>query len=419
MAIKNLYDTTIKQAKPKEKAYTLSDGGGLQLLVKPSGSKLWEFYYQSPTLHKRRKTSLGTYPDVSLEIAREKRQNYLNLIHRSIDPIDHYQKTKEETKNVTDGIYINVVDEWLKLRNRELKSGVITPRTYQRTESLLKDDVFAKLKNTNIKDIKHLDLAKAIQTKGETALDSAKKLIQYLNRLWLYAISQGYCDFNIVSNIDRKSILPKKQVVHYSKITDLAILSELIKAIYKYTGHYSVKNTLKFVLHVPLRASNLVTLKWEYIDFDKKILTIPRAEMKVRDSNLNDFVMSLSDEVIEILKDQYQYTSNKDYIFIADYGSHVHAETPNRVLQRLGFNDETRGRKQRLHSFRGTFRSLADTHQLEHNAIFEVKEIALDHHVGNTASKAYNDKANYLPQLKPLMEWWSGFIVEMVDEVKQ
>lgn len=199
------------------------------------------------------------------------------------------------------------------------------------------------------------------------------------------------------------------------KVVNLEVLKELINAIYNYNGHYSTKNALKFVLHVPLRADNLVGLKWKYIDFEKKLLTIPRKLMKNKNDNLPHFAMPLTDEVIEILKDQHSYTKSKEYIFVSDYGEHINQETPNKALQRMGFNDEKRGRKQRLHSFRGTFRSLLDTYQLEHYASSEIKEVSLDHYTKNMVELAYTNKASYTEQLKPLMKWWSKFISHLID----
>ncbi len=86
-----LTDTKIKNTKSKDKDYTLSDSRGLQLLIKANGSKLWEFFYTSPTTHKRRKTSFGNYPNISLANARDKRKEYLELLNQtpSIDPIDY------------------------------------------------------------------------------------------------------------------------------------------------------------------------------------------------------------------------------------------------------------------------------------------------------------------------------------------
>jgi len=424
-----LTDTKIKNARIKEKNYTLSDGKGLHILIKKNGIKFWEFVYQSPIYHKRRKTSFGSYPDTKLIQARAKREECKNLINEGIDPIDHFKRIKEEKENNKKGLFVNVVDEWLKKEKKKVKNKSIVPKTYQRIESLLLNDVLPYFKkvenkrrikpifnNANIKDIKHTHISKVIEEKNNTAPVSAKRLLQYLNKLWAYAVDGEYCEYNIIQKIDKESYITATRIKHHPKIVDLNILQELINAIYNYSGHYSTRNALKFVLHVPLRAANLVTLKWNYINFDKKLLTIPREEMKIKDDRLPDFEMPLSDEVMEILKEQKSYKKFSKFVFVSDYGQHLNIETTNKALQRLGFNDEKRGRKQRTHSFRGTFRSLANTYQTKHNAIFEVKETALDHTIGSLSERAYTGESIYTPQLRELMQWWSGFVVGMLDE---
>jgi integrase len=200
------------------------------------------------------------------------------------------------------------------------------------------------------------------------------------------------------------------------KITDLEILKELVNAIYNYNGGYSLRNALKFVLHVPLRAENLCNLKWSYIDFEKNILTIPREEMKLKNINLEDFKMPLTNEVIAILNEQKQiqtkFTDLKEYVFLGtNHTDPINKESPNRALERLGFNDEKRGCKIRLHGFRGTFRSMIDTLDTKNKFSFDVKERALDHHEKNQVARAYNHKADYYEQLKPLMNYWSEYLI--------
>lgn len=250
-----------------------------------------------------------------------------------------------------------------------------------------------------------------LEKKSLATPETSKRLFNYLDNLWRYATMKGYCEFNIISNI-HKSILKKVPNKSYAKITDLTILKELVTSICNYNGHISTRNLLKFVLHVPLRASNLVTLGWSSINFDKKLLTIPRGQMKNKSQNLPDFKMPLSDEVMAILKEQYQHTSYKSYIFVGDSGKHINSETGNGVLKKLDFNNETKGRKQRIHSFRGTFRSIAET---EHKADNNIKEIALDHFSKDRVEMAYKNKANYEKQLRELMDWWSGFIIKFLD----
>lgn len=93
-----LTDTKIKNAKATDKNYTLSDGQGLQLLIKTDGTKLWEFRYYSPITNNRRKTSFDLYPKVSLKSARDKRTEYQTLINSGIDPIDYYKAENSRKK---------------------------------------------------------------------------------------------------------------------------------------------------------------------------------------------------------------------------------------------------------------------------------------------------------------------------------
>src|SRR6218665_1589554 len=88
-----LQDIQVKQAKPSEKAYYLFDGLGLYLEITPDNSKNWKFRY---TFNKKRKlTSFQSYPRVTLKQAREKRDNYNELLFNGIDPIEYYKEQKE------------------------------------------------------------------------------------------------------------------------------------------------------------------------------------------------------------------------------------------------------------------------------------------------------------------------------------
>ena len=403
----------IQNLKPKEKAYSLSDGEGLFILVKPDGRKLWEFSYISPTKYKKRKTSFNYFPKVSLKLARAKAKKHRDLILKGIDPIDQKREDREKEKEKKANKFEKIVKEWLTIRKKEL-----APRTYEKIEGLFLNFVLPPFRNKSIQDITRKELSRLIKIKAETSPETASRMYQYLNRLWLYAVNLEYCDRNILADIDRKALIPKRVVINYPKVTDLEILQELVNAIFTYTGHYSVRNLLKFALFIPLRPKNLIGLKWSYIDFEKQVLTIPRKEMKLNNPNLPAFQLPLTSSVIEILQDQKLLTGHQSYVFTTSTTEDIpiNPETPNRALQRLGFNNADRGRRQRLHSFRGTFRSLAETYTNEHKASEAIKEIALDHRTGNTVRNAYANKAQYLEQLKPLMKWWSDFIVNLLEK---
>jgi hypothetical protein len=93
--LKPLTNTQVKQSKPKEKVYALADGQGLQLRVKPNGSKLWIFNYYAPFTKKRTTISFGVYPNISIAEARKQREEARRLLAKDINP-----KERRDEKNV-------------------------------------------------------------------------------------------------------------------------------------------------------------------------------------------------------------------------------------------------------------------------------------------------------------------------------
>ncbi len=406
-SINLLKDIQIKQAKAKDKNYSFNDGGGLRLKVTPTGNKIWEFYYTYNG--KRRETTFKSYPMVSLENARAKRDEFLDLLAKNIDPIAKNKEIKLDQIIDIQGMFLNVLIEWLEKEKQRL-----TESTYIGKVKVFENDIKPILKNKHIKDIEIKDIIKILEIKQLKAREVASKIFNYLDNLFRYAVLKGYCERNILTDIRKSDIVKPKKVRHFPKITDEKILKELIVSIYTYKGSLSLRNVMKLVLHIPLRAENLCNLKWNYINFDEQSLTIPRNEMKVKNDNLDDFKIPLTNEVINILNEQKLFTGHQEYIFLGrDNRSPINKESPNKALKILGFNDEEKGRKIRLHGFRGTFRSLIDTLDTDNKFSFELKERILDHHETNDTVRAYNHKANYYEQFKPLMNFWSDFILKL------
>ena len=82
-------DTQIKNAKPQSKDYPIYDGNGLLLLIKSTGTKIWQFRYYRPITNNRTTVSFGSYPEVSLQQARKQRDEARELIKQGIDPQEH------------------------------------------------------------------------------------------------------------------------------------------------------------------------------------------------------------------------------------------------------------------------------------------------------------------------------------------
>ncbi len=397
-----LSDTKIKKAKVQDKSYVLADGKGLQLLIHANGSKYWEFRYTSPATKKRAKTSFGTYPTISLKEARAKRDEFKKIIAQGKD-LTTYKKIQE---NLTNNFH-SALNEWL-----EKTKSTITQKTRKNIKSMMINDLQPYLLTNTIKDIKHPQIVRALEEKYKTAPAMAEKLFRYCSEFFQWCCTKGYCDFNVMMNVHKKSILPPRQTIHHKTITEEEKLKELIKSIYGLGNEHSKANALRFLLHIPLRANNLINLKWDYIDFDKKLLTIPRQEMKNTNPNLADFTLPLTDEVMQILKDQAQNITRSEYVFTSSqFGfTHISDTTLNKTLKE--------GLKQdiRLHGFRSMHRSLANTHLKEHKTSKEARESILDHNTESTTERAYTHKSNFLQEQKTLLEWWSNYILNLRDE---
>ena len=415
MANDLLKDIQVKQAKQKDKDYYLNDGAGLRLRVAKDGRKIWEFRFTF--LGRRLKTTFQTYPIVSLKEAREKRQLFQELINKNINPIEYKIEKKEELEINSNGMFLNIAKEWLDEEAKRVKEN-----THHTKVRIFENDINPFLKNKHIKDITKNDILQIIRTKEIQAPNIASRIFIFLRGIYNFAIFKGYIEKNIFNNSkdEKKYYLQKLEVKHFSKIVDINILKELVNDIYNYQGMHSVRNALRLVLHLPLRAENLCNLRWEHIDFKNKVLIIPRQEMKVKDKNLPDFKMPLTNEVINILNDQNVFTGYQKWVFLGTSNrGPINTESPNGALKRMGYNDERKGKKQRLHGFRGTFRSLIETLDEDNKFSFEVKEKALDHQEISKVVRAYANKSDYIKQLTSLMNFWSDFILKLLDKTKQ
>ena len=407
MALNILKDKEIKEAKAKEKLYFFNDGGGLRLAVKPNGTKLWEFRFTINS--KRNVTTFKTYPTVTLEQARRKRDEYQKLINDGINPIEYFKQLKEENILDKNGMFLNISFEWLK--KEEARTS---PNTHINKVRAFEKDIIPFLKNKHIKEIAIKDVVKILEIKLLQSHDVSTKIFSYLDSLFRYAVYKGYCDRNILNDIKRGDIIPSKKYRHYSKITDIDKFKELVNSIYTYNGSHSVRGALKLVLHLPFRAENVCNLKWEYVDFEKKVITIPRSEMKIKDINLDDFKLPMSEEVENILRDQYEISGYQEWVFLGTNNrSPINSESPNKALKIMGFNDEANGKKITLHGFRGTCRSLLDTLDTENKFSFEAKEKLLDHHNNSKVVRAYTNKSDYFEHIKPIVYFWSDFVLNL------
>lgn len=127
-----LTDTAIRNAKPKDKPYKVSDSQGLYLLVNPRGSKLWRVKYRINGTE--RKLALGAYPEITLAEARSARDAARRQVAHSVDPNAAKRQARIEASIRADNSFSIVAEELIAKREKE---GV-SPRTLEKYRWLLK-----------------------------------------------------------------------------------------------------------------------------------------------------------------------------------------------------------------------------------------------------------------------------------------
>lgn len=388
---KPLTNTEISNAKPRSKVYTLSDGGGLQLRIKPNGSKMWLLDYYRPYTKARTCLSFGAYPAVSLAAARAKRDEAKALLAQNIDPKE--QREEESLKNETahSNTLQKVAKQWL-----EIKKTKVSPDHAEDSWRSLELHIFPELGKTPIHKVsatKAIDALKPIAAKG--SLETVKRLCQRLNEIMIYAVNTGLITANPLTGISKAFQPPGKQ--HQPTISP-AQLPTLMRTLTNASIRRTTRCLIEWQLHTMVRPGEAAGTRWDEIDFEKNIWTIPASRMKQKRSHS----IPLSPQTLQLLKLMKPISARSEYVFPSDRNprTHTHPQTANMALKRMGFD-----KKLVAHGLR----ALASTTLNEQGFDPEVIEAALAHVGKNEVRNAYN-RAQYIERRIPLMAWWSEHI---------
>jgi Integrase len=388
---KPLTDTEVKKAKRSDKEFNLADGQGLYLRVKPSGTKLWIFQYSRPFTKKRSNLSFGQYPSLSLSEARQMRQEALNLLARDIDPQTHRHEQRSRRAEAENNTLKLVAGRWL-----EVKRSKVTPAHAADTLRSLELHIFPKLGALPLEQLKARDVIavlKPVAAKG--ALETVKRLCQRLNEIMTYAVNSGLLDSNPLSGIGKAFQSPLKRnmpTLEPARLPDL--MASLAAANIKIT----TRALIEWQLHTMVRPGEAAGTRWEEIDIENALWTIPAGRMKKK----RPHVVPLSCQALSLLDVIKPISGHREYVFPADRAprTHINDQTANMALKRMGYGGELVAHG---------LRALASTILNEQGFDPDLIEAALAHTDKNEVRGAYN-RAAYISRRRPMMEWWSDHI---------
>jgi len=385
-----LSDMKVQKAKSKDKPVTLFDGGGLFLMVTPTGGKLWRFKYRYDG--KQKLLALGAYPEISLLDARQKREEARRQLAHDIDPGAVRKAQKQANIQETETFEV-IAREW---HNKFMHTWKESHSS--RVLSRLERDVFPHLKLRPIAQIKApelLGVLRRLESRG--ILHTAHIVRSICGQIFRYAVATGRAERD--PSADLRGALTPVKTINRAAITEPIKVGELLRAIACYKGSFVVQSALKFAPLTFVRPGELRHAEWAEIDFEKAEWNIPAHKMKMKQAHL----VPLSRQAIEILIELKKLTGTGRYVFSGRTSERPMSDNAIlAALRYMGFEkSEMSG-----HGFRAMARTILDE-------VLQVRpdfiEHQLAHAVRDPNGRAYNRTA-HLAERKKMMQTWADYL---------
>lgn len=383
-----LTDTAVKNAKPSDKPIRLHDERGLYLEISPAGGKWWRFKYRFDNKEKR--LSLGVYPDVSLKLARQRRDDARKLMADGVDPGENRKAVKAAKSERAANSFEVVAREWF-----EKKSPSWAASNSEKVMQRLEKDAFPWLGNRPIAEITPPELLKALRRiEDRGAIETAHRVRNYCGQIFRYAIATGRAERD--ASLDLKGALTTPVKQHRAAITDPGETGQLLRAIDDYKGYFVTKCALRLAPLLFVRPGELRKAEWVEIDLDKAEWNIPAERMKMRDPHL----VPLSTQAVGILRELHALTGEGKYVFpgARTNGRPMSDNAVLAALRRMGFAKD----EMSSHGFRAMARTILDE---ELHVRIDFIEHQLAHAVKDPNGRAYNRTAHLVERRKMMQQW--------------
>lgn len=401
--VKPLTATQVQNAKPKETAYKLFDGGGLFLQVTPAGGKHWKMKYRQAS-GKEGLLSFGAYPAVSLEQARKKREEARAQKASGNDPGEVKRQEKAQAQSLAENSFRSIANAWM-----ELAAAKVAPQTMKNYRMVVNGYLMPSLGDRHIKDIKpsdFLETMRAIEKRDITA--TCKKACQLCSQIMQYAIALGLVEIDPIPSI--RILLKSHRTKHRAAIIDPLELGKLLLKIDEYgeeRGYFVVKYALQIMPYIFVRTTELINAKWREIDFES-------CEWRYTVNKTNTpHIVPLAPQVAAILKQLHVGTGNGELLFpnMRNYTNPISEVTLIGALRRMGYTPQ----EMSIHGFRATARTLLDEVLRER---YDLIEHQLAHTVRDPNGRAYN-RTQHLEERKRMMTRWADYLDGLREKARK
>ncbi|MAD74115.1 MAG: integrase [Rheinheimera sp.] len=399
-----LTHTAVTNAKPKDKMYKLTDGGGLYLQIKPTGYKCFKYDYR---LNGERGTyTIGSYPEFSLKDAREEHRKAREMVAKGIAPITIKEERRVSQEKETKR-FSYYMTQWLKRKN-------LAKTTEDDLVQRIQKNLLPDLDKKPVDDYSTADLLKIIMKVSQRgAKETARRLAGVLRQIYNDILILGLVENNPAANLAELLPAPDKLAKkNFAHITKPEELSYLIKQIHQPSQRqdFVVTQALKLMPLLFLRPHNIRFLKWEYIDFDNQMIDLPASQLKTR----KPLQVPLASQAIKLLEELKPVTGHLEYVFIAARSINnkpISESTTNSALQRI-INPETNKPYGSGFMTSHGFRHTASTFLNELGFDPDVIELQLAHMNKDRIRATYN-KAQLMEKRKEMMQAWADYLEQL------
>ncbi len=388
-----LTDTAIRNAKPQNKQYKLTDEKGMYLLVKKAG-KYFRFDYRFAG--KLKTLALGVYPDVKLAEARTKRDEAKKLIAKGVDPSQARKVQKSIQIEQSENSFEAIAREW---------HGKFSPNWAEsHSKKIIRRfelHIFPWLGSRPIAEISPPELLAVLRKiESQGILETAHRAQQNCGQVFRYAIATGRAERDPSADL-RGALAPAKHG-RMATITEPRKIGELLRAIDGYEGTPVAKCALKLAPLFFVRPGELRHAEWTEINFNAAEWRIPAEKMKMKDPH----IVPLSSQAVNVLFEIMPITGKGRYVFpsVRTNSRPMSENTVLAALRRMGFAKEEM-------SGHG-FRAMASTVLHEQGWPSDIIERQLAHAERNSIKAAYNH-AQHLPERRKMMQAWADYLEKL------
>lgn len=383
MPTNTLTDARCKGVKPADKAQKMFDGGGLHLYVSPKGAKVWRLAYR--VNGKPQTLVIGPYPAVSLQEARQKREEAKAVLRAGQDPNGARKAAKHAlTLDQAHTAY------WSGRKDLSLSYLENERRAYEmHVQPMLGARVMRDIARADV-----LETLNRLDARGKH--DYVRKVRMWLAQLWDWAIEQGHATENPPRSIKPERAFGKKSVEHFAALD--------LREVPAFMERLAVEGDLQSVLALRLlaltwvRTNELRFMRWDEVQGDTWI--IPAGKMKRR----REHVVPLSKAAQELLSVLKPRAGSSHYVFPADHRPDrpISENAVLALIYRMGYKGRLTGHG---------FRSMGSTWANDAGYPPDVVERQLAHVPGDAVRAIYN-RAQYIDQRRAMLEAWSAWLMK-------